>query len=222
MKGILMKPDMIRAIVDGRKTVTRRLLNPQPFMERGVLRWQPKRTNGYQGMHKPDINMDDHSDLAKIFADYQVGEVVYLKEAWQVLDMDTRTLCEPIHRVKIEYKLDGFITWTKMPATISYTIPDKWHSPLHLAEITARYFIKIAGVKAEWVQEIAWYDIHKEGIQDDTWSIGQNRFVKKTPKRLISDFKHLWDSINKDYPFESNPYIFCYEFALAPRGQLSR
>jgi len=210
MKGILFKPDMIKAIADGRKTVTRRLLNPQPFMEHGVLRWQPKRTNGYQGIHKPDINMDDHSDLAKMFANYQVGEVLYIKEAHRYIQNDG----DP-YDFGVQYKSDSQVKWWRDNGNLmDYPIDEKWRSPLFLKEIFARYFIKIAGVKAELVQEIAWYDICKEGIQDDTWSIGKNRFVKKTPKRLIGDFKHLWDSINKDYPFENNPYIFRYEFEL--------
>ena len=206
MKGILFKPDMVKAIVEGRKTVTRRLLNPQPFMERGILRWQPKRTNGYRGMHKPDINMDDHSDLAKMFANYQVGEVVYIKEAHRYIQNDG----DP-YDFGIQYKLDSQVKWWRDNGNLmDYPIDEKWRSPLFLKEIFARYFIQIAGVKAEQVQEITDDDAKAEGVtRPPNYSL--------TPHYRVW-FQYLWNKINRDYPFESNPYIFRYEFALTPKG----
>jgi len=199
MKGILFKPDMIMAIANGRKTVTRRVIKPQPIMT---------------GKFADYKNITTLLENLWEYARYKVGEVVYVKEAYRFIQNDGNP-----YDFGIQYKLDSQVKWWRDNGNImEYPINEKWRSPLFLKEIFARYFIKIAGVKAELVQEIAWYDIPKEGIQDDTWSIGKNRFVKKTPERLISDFEHIWDSINKDYPFGNNPYVFRYEFALMSNG----
>ena len=72
MKGILFKPDMIKAIIEGRKTQTRRIIKPQP--------------------RHPNIEVGlDHIDVIGqfVFTDgsilkprYLTGETVYIKEAW--------------------------------------------------------------------------------------------------------------------------------------------
>jgi len=214
MKGILFKPDMIKAIAEGRKTVTRRRIDIDPlgwelsgFNEGGLLDF------GVVHFWRKDYNSQGLTLKPK----YKVGEVVYIKEAHRYIQNDG----DP-YDFGIQYKLDSQVKWWRDNGNLmDYPINEKWRSPLFLKEIFARYFLKIVGVKAGRVQEIAWYDIPKEGIQDDTWSIGRNRFVKKTPERLISDFKHLWDSINKDYPFESNPWDFRYEFELTPSVEIS-
>jgi len=185
---------MIKAIVEGRKTVTRRLLNPQPFMERGILRWQPKRTNGYRGMHKPDINIDDHSDLAKMFANYQAGEVVYIKEAHRYIQNDG----DPFD-FGIQYKLDSQVKWwTDNGNLMNYPISEKWRSPLFLKEIFARYFIKITGVGAQRVNQISELDVTKEGVGN------------------LVTFILLWDRLNKKrgYEWKSNCWVWVITFKL--------
>ncbi len=144
---------------------------------------------------------------------YQVGEVVYIREAWRVLDVDTRTLRQPIHKVKAEYKLDCETRWTQMPATIAYTIPDNWHTPLFLAEITARDFIQITGVRAERLQEITERDAKAEGITLKAVTT-QGLSVIDEPS-YVNAYAMLWDSINPKYPWASNPWVFVYEFKAA-------
>ena len=201
MKGILFKPDMIKAIVEGRKTQTRRAIKPQPkvihsqYTDSSIETEQLFR-NGRKTL-KPR---------------YQVGETVYIKEAWQVLDVDTRTLREPIHHVKIEHRIDGVVRWTHMPATIAYTIPDAWHSPLHLAEITARYFIQITDARAERLQNMTEKDALEEGINIKAVTT-QGNLVIDVPS-YVNAYAMLWDFINPNYPWESNPWVWPYRFKL--------
>ncbi len=71
MKGILFKPDMVKAIVEGEKTQTRRLINPQP----------PITSLPVMG---GEFSVCGHD----YFSRYEVGGVVYIKESWEILKGD--------------------------------------------------------------------------------------------------------------------------------------
>lgn len=212
MQGILMTPDDIRATAERQKTATRRVIKPQPIdsvfelKEHSQLKgyWIPYSVDKRMVNNNPGSHKNDCGYVPK----YQVGEVVYIEEAWRVIDMDTRTLRQPVHHVKIEHRIDGCIRWVNMPATISYTIPDKWHSPLHMAEITARYFIKIKGILPQRLQDITEEEIIAEGIEAGLTKIGYYyAFVK------------LWNSINgKTYPWKSSPWVWAYTYELVDRS----
>uniref|UniRef100_A0A6M3J5P8 ASCH domain-containing protein n=1 Tax=viral metagenome TaxID=1070528 RepID=A0A6M3J5P8_9ZZZZ len=118
MRGILFKPDMIKAIVEGRKTVTRRVIKPQPSHFHYAADAQyPCKPNGEQIQPK-----------------YQVGDTVYLKEAW-ALHPAAKELGYPI----VFYKERGDVISKQ----------NRWRSPLFMPAWAARYFIKIKDVRAE-------------------------------------------------------------------------
>jgi len=201
MKGILFKPDMIRAIVEGRKTQTRRVIK---IPEDGRIKDGSQFKDGYVMIC---FDQSGLADWKKQYARYQVGETVYIKE----------TLYRHPYLDEAGYMLD------ETPVFINQTIGDclKWRwqkdilTGMFMPQEAARSHIVITDVRTERLQEIAWYDVPKEGIQDDTWSIGKNRFVKKTPERLISDFKHLWDSINKPpFDWKANPWVWVISFKV--------
>jgi len=193
MKGILFKPDMIMAIVEGRKTVTRRVIKPQPIIT---------------GQFADYKNITTLIENLGEYARYQVGEVVYIKEAHRYIQNDG----DP-YGFGIQYKSDSQVKWwTDNGNLMDYPIDEKWRSPLFLKELFARYFIKIADVRAEMVQEITEEDAKEEGVtRPPNYSL--------TP-HYIEWYKWLWDKINKDYPFESNPYVFRYNFKLTSVGAM--
>ena len=167
MRGILFKPEMIKAIVEGRKTVTRRVMPNQPILMDKVY------------------ERDFRKDFGGRKPRYQVGEVVYIKEAW----------CESKFFLnRVYYKADDFNIVSK---------GDIWQSPLFMPERAARYFIKILSVRAERLQEIS-YD------EDEAMKEGVGAFEDRVS--YVAEFISLWDSLNKAYPWESNPWVFRYEF----------
>ncbi len=209
MKGILFKPDMITAIIDGRKTVTRRLgglkeINQEPDM------WRTAGTE--DGMFCFDRITPDEWYLP-IKPHYQIGEVVYIKEAW----------CEDWLGSTIFYKLDG----GESPGPKVYFGKDgKWHdykhpfwrSPMFLKAVNARYFIKITGVRPERLQEITYDDCWAEGI--DIHLPKEHRLNEKVVEQVTPKtyYKELWDSINPKYPWLSNPWVWVYSFSRVNKG----
>jgi hypothetical protein len=188
MRGILFKPDMIQAIVEERKTVTRRKVNIDP------LGWLKCEDAPYCFIHK---NTDEHKIIKPR---YHVSEVVYIKEAWATEKQYNNLAPHDIPQTaEILYMADGIGEWP-----INLPI-GKLRSPMFLKEINARYFIQITDVRAERLQEITIQDVIAEGIPPETDSLN---WVETT----IDHYRQLWDSINPDYPFSSNPWVWRYEF----------
>ena len=208
MNGINFKPEMIQAIIERRKTQTRRVIKPQPFLrDNDWWCWIPRKNTEIQWHEIYDMKMI--TDYAR----YRVGETVYIKEAWAVDKRYDNLPPSKIPRTPIYFK-DHEIAEDIEPTL------GRWRSPLHLPSWYARYFITITDVRAERLQEISLADIFAEGCP-----------VKKADYNIDPDegyylqndayewFVYIWNSINKDYPWESNPFIFRYEFEY--RGGLN-
>jgi hypothetical protein len=185
MKGILFKPDMIQAIVEGRKTVTRRLsglkeINKEPDRWVNIL---PKSSAS------AFVLLDKKRFGIWVKPRYQVGETVYIKEAW----------CESYYGKPICYKLDG----KESPGPKGF-----WRSPMLLKAEDARYFIKITDVRAERLQEINKVR-HDEVLKEGYPFIYNILELNEHPE---TTFARYWNSINKDYHWESNPWVWVYTF----------
>ena len=207
MKGILFKPEMIKAVIEGRKTQTRRVIRQlSPEYE-----WEMIDTGEPIRMFKDGVG-----GCIFLKPRYQVGETVYIKEAhyrygeWRKNGL-TKTgrqkwLFHPmpemleISRIKGVESLRYFDNPPDEVKPNSYR-KEGWYkrSLLFMPEWTARYFITITDVRAERLQEITLEGIRAEGIGQE-WLDARGLF------------KELWNSINKDYPWESNPWCFVYTF----------
>ncbi len=186
MNGILFKPDMIKAIREGRKTVTRRLSGLKEFNQELDKWFFIERKEG-------GIFLFGSNDGGKLIFKprYQIGEVVYIKEAWQSLGTKEQTV----------YKLDGEakLTWD-INGKKGEEIVTKWRSLMFLPAKFARYFIQITDVRPERLWEITEEDAVKEGVEN----MGQISAVVM--------YAHLWNSINKKTMWGSNPWVWRYEF----------
>jgi len=209
MKGILFKPDMIQAIVEGRKTQTRRLAGLNDVNMVGLDgAGQPTSPDQYEfiGIHNgigdfvrkaietPYLNIGVVYHCKPL---YQVGETVYIKETWAIARWDPYEVVDIMFRDG-GYKLD--IPWDKWCDDNQHkTNWESRRSPRFLRERFARYFLTITDVRAERLQEITDEDAISEGIDSD---------FQEYPRLA---FLELWNSINKDYQWESNPWVWVYE-----------
>jgi len=216
MKGILFKPDMIQAIIEGRKTVTRRAeaglreINQEPDKWTCIGRDYEEGFEDYFVFRaRPEIRL--------VKPRYQVGETVYIKEkalywdggaggcsniAYQD-DPEIPQLLEDNNRLLITRETENILAGE--PVVGKW----QWKSPLFMAEEDARYFLEITDVRAERLQEISSYDIEREGLpykinRDDTHETHDSEIA-------IEWFRNIWNSINKE-KWESNPWVFVYTF----------
>jgi len=219
MKGILFKPDMIQAIVDLRKTQTRRLIKPQPKYLKGKVYsqwfWCKRNITEVKALrlgisHAVWWDRVKTPRVMTAFARYQVGETVYIKEAWTVFHC-IGTLAG------IKYMRDGFVTWVHIPASKPNPAVG-YHSPMMMPEWAARHFLTILAVRAERLQEITEGHAIAEGVERMTYNQNEgwkNYFaVGCMAHSAVSSFNSLWNKLNwkRGYPWVSNPWVYLYEF----------
>jgi len=192
MRGILFKPDMIKAIAEGRKTVTRRLSGLEKVNQESSYITRVAQREGIWSFYHSDAHILDYDRKPR----YQAGETVYVKETWAPCGCGR--LCK-----MFVYRLDA---WP--PGYI------KWHSPMMMPEKAARTFLVIKSVHPERLQEISEEDVDAEGTRE--WLAKHPDILDYAPLTAKQTYAHLWDSINPQHPWGSNPWVWRYEFEVKP------
>lgn len=198
IKPILFNALMIRALLEGRKTQTRRVVKPQPPLDLticrksdgmhpgsdGRLHW----TNGFQLEFWPGGLNKANKDM---MPPYQPGDVLWCRET-------TCAECggDPCYRADADFC--GMTGEQKPPY-------GGWTPSIHMPKWACRLFLRVTNVRVERVQDISEEDARAEGV-DLKNGIGQ-----LCPR---SAFRRLWDSINakRGYGWGVNPWVWVYEF----------
>ena len=137
VKPILFNTDMVRAILDGRKSCTRRIIKPQP--------------QGYfEVSEEPLYIYDTDGKQGKITPPYQLGDILYVRETW----------CKGLERYI--YRAD--YSDTEKFYCNGKEIEIKWHPSIHMPKEAARIWLKVTDVRVERLQEMWASDASKEGI----------------------------------------------------------
>ena len=190
-RPILFSGPMVRAILDGRKTQTRRVLNPQPTIV-------PVKSNSR-------YLLDGHGFTA--VSKYGVpGDRLWVRETFR--DPDTLEF--------FAYKADvGTHRWREC------IDPDncRWRPSIFLRRRDSRITLDITEVRVQRLQEISEEDAQAEGVEwhdgVKAWRsydlLGQTPFLEKT---AAGSFRTLWDSINakRGFGWDTNPWIWAITF----------
>lgn len=201
MKPILFKTEMVRAILDGRKSCTRRIVKPQQLV--GLL--PDKCKNGVPEeflkekklMFKPYCNMTDIELINTAYkAPYQRGDILYVRETW----------CKGLERYI--YRAD--YSDTEKFYRDGKEIEMKWHPSLHMPKDAARIFLRVTNVRVERLQEITTNQIEQEGVETEYPHVLNGEEKKYA-------FQNLWNSTIKKsdldrYGWDANPYVWVIEF----------
>ena len=203
----MFKSDMHKAIREGRKTVTRRLgglkeINKEPdawTFVKAVRIIPPVREGDYICQHS-----DGHCIVIK--PRYQVGEVVYIKEANKLRASDDGW--------DVQYK-DGYIKPCNIAVDLStdeqfFAWTKNWRSPLFMPAWAARTFIQFTDVRPERLQTITEEDAVAEGITLE---------LEPGDAPPAMRYATLWDAINPLYPWASNPHVWREAFKVVQRQE---
>ncbi len=195
-KPILFSTEMVRAILDGRKTQTRRVVKPSVF-EKG--------TNWFWN---PNENI--------CLAQYRKGDVLWVRETWRCVKYDNM---DGDLNYGVEFK-DGTRRYFKFDDSEryhqfgKYALKKGWQPSIYLPKEAARVFLRVANVRVERLQEITEEAARAEGItrvEDGKW---ESEFRLGWVDRPIKAFRALWDNLNakRGYGWDTNPFCWVIEF----------
>ena len=206
IKPILFNAEMDRAILDGRKTCTRRRVR---FLPGENPRWTGYIRNGlmlYNGRNEPCI----------IKSPYQPGDILYVRETWEHFDCcccegDEHGNCYQEPQQNVLNKSYGCYMYR---ATDEIYGDARWHPSIHMPKEAARIWLKVTGVRMERLQEITEVGIQKEGVEvDPKECAGKFDFISE----LFLLFQRLWNSTIKKsdldrYGWDASPWVWVIEF----------
>ena len=187
---IIFSGEMVRAILDGRKTQTRRVVKPQP--NPGPQGKMISLGGGYWAALDGDMWGEWKCPYG------QLGDLLYVREAFTVVEDST------IEDPGMYYRADG-----DLPSHIDDSV--KWKPSIHMPKWAARFWLEVTGIRVERVQDISEEDAEAEGAPKDR-VIGYGSIGNKTHRE---GFILLWDAINHKRPgcsWEDNPYVWIVEF----------
>lgn len=221
-RPILFNGPMVRAILDGRKTMTRRIVKPQPEQPASachsnhVSKHAAPYLDAYCSQHKTTENprgmsdqwcwwqIDDRQCLPTFRCPYgQPGDKLWVRETWDFRPWPTND-CPGA--VRIAYGADGHQLDAIAPAgwnPLLYS-RERWRPSIHMPRWASRITLEIVSVRVERLQDIDEHAALKEGV--DGW-------VKDTRCETARDgFITLWESINGPGSWDANPWVWAIEF----------
>lgn len=215
IKPILFNTEMVRAILDGRKTCTRRIC---------------KDANEYVVPDMDFFNADKRTYAVHNFADQEhteqlstaerscpicPGDILYVRETW--------------YKSPLRYMYRADYSHTERFYTDGKEVSIKWHPSIHMPKEAARIWLKVTDVRVERLQEMKPVDVIKEGAYPDCWDC-LNTYGESGSQccygteeqcsqcdEVMMEWEKLWNSTIKKsdldrYGWDANPYVFVIEF----------
>lgn len=194
-QSIIFRPPLVRAILDGTKTQTRRVASAAQDAF-GVWAVNAERLNHRDWAVAWRHNGTRYS--VPITSPYDPGDVLYVRETWA--------------------QQGGAIVYRATDAA-GYDGP--WRSPCHMRRADARLWLRITDVWLQRLQAISEQDAIAEGVlREDTGTYTASPGGQRYP-RARDAFAALWDSINatRGYGWERNPWVWVVEFERFERAE---
>lgn len=227
MKPILFNTEMVRAILDGRKSCTRRIVKGfipnnavwgyTAFTPKGRISCRGTFADGYgEKFFKPP---------------YQPGDILYIRETWERFecwncDGDERGNCPKEPKKSVLDKTCGCYMYR---ATDEISGDAKWHPSIHMPKEATRIWIKVTDVRVERLQEMKPVNVIKEGAYPDCWDC-LNTYGESGSQccygteeqcsqcdEMMMEWEKLWNSTIKKsnldrYGWNANPWVWVIEF----------
>lgn len=197
MKPILFNTSMVRAILDGRKTVTRRVVKPQPKWSQLNMRWDWGDIAWWRN------NWNAIESIPEKNKPFKPGDILYVRETW---GFDKNNWL---------YKADFPPADLDRIASIT-----KWLPSIHMPKEAARIFLRVTNVRVERLHDITPEQIDAEGCKE--YAYDAETCVLKPSSPVW--FELLWDSTIKEadkpqHGWDANPWVWVIEFERITREE---
>ena len=189
MKPILFSTPMVQAILDGKKTQTRRVVK--------LIDFRVTDSKGYDYCFRDRRgcwNDVSEEELFQWKSPYQIGDTLWVRETWRRYDKSEECIC---YEAPFNCPPSGTYLYK---ASIDDD-ESRWKPSIHMPKEACRLFLEVTKVGIEQVQAITIADAQAEGMDSGA---------------PIYDFAGLWDKLNKKRGFgwDKNPWVWVIKFKI--------
>lgn len=216
-KPILFNTEMVKAILEGKKICTRRVIKPQSIQQipLGFV------TSSTDKKHEDCFGwgMSEHGgivDYAKLPC--KVGDILYVRETWCDTTKDLKDDSDlEVSECRYIFKVDD--NGHRQP--IIEVDVKRWRPSIHMPKEAARIFLEVTNVRVERLQDITEEGAREEGVRQYTkdgevfkYAVNEYQYKwSEMPRDPIEAFKKLWDSCyNWPKCWTYNPWVWVIEF----------
>lgn len=197
---MLFNTEMVRAILDGRKTCTRRVCKDINAYMVPDMEFYDANKRTYGVYNYADREHTEPLSLIERICPICPGDILYVRETWS------------------EWT-DGYLykAWTEpFPQPGQYPLT-KWHPSIHMPKEAARIWLKVTDVRVEQLQDITEAEALLEGAMDNRAFIHSPDNEYDHIHTAREHFIDIWNSTIKKsdidlYGWDANPYVWVVEF----------
>lgn len=210
-RPMLFSAPMVRALIDGSKTQTRRALKRQP--DYPIIIANDPHTNRYQIGEKEPVT---EAALLRGCPYGQPGDRIWVRETFGYVSPDEQQ--RPHSECNIEYRADLAPGCTDRPGSwpVDECIGDperpRWRPSIHMPRRASRILLEIVSVRVERLNACSDADAVAEGIGLNPSAIGMKLTNPPGESMAIAMYRALWESINGAGSWAANPWVWVIEF----------
>lgn len=206
-RPIIFNGEMVRAILDGKKTQTRRTLKYQPV---DILPMPPRDNPKEKTWATLDVRgetIDENRGKVIRCRFGFLGDRLWIRETWQAQTIDDLWW----HEVAKEDRPNFNWAITNPINPAFDTVPPKWLPSIHMPRWASRITLEITDVRVERVQNIKPIEVISEGIYEPHYGYSKSEGIA-----AILRMEQVWDSIyaKRGHSWESNPWVWVVEFEV--------
>ncbi|WP_413676407.1 hypothetical protein [Pantoea dispersa] len=198
-RGIHFNSEMVRAVLDGSKTQTRRIMTVQPDSPNfGLLRITDSTKRADIGKyHWAESNATGTHARSPLFSCPfgAVGDHLWVRETWA----EAGGSAPELQLYRANYPAHVPSKYENVPPAESI----RWRPSIHMPRRASRITLEITGVRVERLNDISEDDAKAEGAPTECCVIGDKHFL---------GFRSLWRSIYGADSWQANPWVWVIEF----------
>lgn len=218
-RPIIFNADMVRAVLDGRKTQTRRITRVQPdsaeFESRFIIDSTKRSEIGKWCWAEPGVFVNPRRSALFPCPFGEIGDCLWVRETFRVHSRATDV-------ATLLYKASEQQSWTQQTHRVPIekchkpAVVDKWTPSIHMPRWASRIALEITGVRVERLNSINEHDAAAEGVPPAGDLLPDYPGTYLTPKGDFATaevaFQRLWQSIYGEDSWQANPWVWVIEF----------
>lgn len=215
-RPILFSGEMVKALLDGRKTQTRRIIKPQPVKGDLILKTQDALPADKRGMADDLFDAMVRHDLPPHCRYGSPGDYLWVRETWQQSRLVRKgggerfTVRKPAPGIgDLHYLADHY-------AGHDGDEPPIWRSSIHMPRWASRITLEITEVRVQRLQDISEEDAQAEGVEPGCLTCGENCIDRGgcgcCRPCYRESFCLLWNKINGPGSWDANPWVWAVSF----------